>query len=282
MPDSSFSSNRTNSAQLPEVAELEEILAREAKRAIPAGKENAHFASFELAVRWLESLGISADFFSSDMPWQRLTEVGIGLPSEVARRTLVKASEQASVDFEKLMRDITDYLGEQHEPKTSDAIFVFGSKNPMRIERAVELWGQKLAPRIFITGGMPIYEKREVSEAEIYKKFAIEHSVPTEAIATHEAAISVADNVRGGLNEMDNLGLPHDSLILVTAWFAMRRSWAHMMKYVESDTRLYRVNAASTAGGDYDPELWWKNENGVKVVFNEFMKMRISEALNSS
>ena len=47
-------------------------------------------------------------------------------------------------------------------------------------------------------------------------------------------------------------------------------------------TQLYRAAAALTPGGDYEPTGWWKNPNGVKMVFNEFAKMRISEAPNTS
>jgi len=78
------------------------------------------------------------------------------------------------------------------------------------------------------------------------------------------------------------LGIPYNSIILVTVWFAMRRSWAHMMKYVPRDTKLYRVNSTLTPASNFRLDQWWKNEIGIKIIFNEFGKLKISEVLNSS
>ena len=81
---------------------------------------------------------------------------------------------------------------------------------------------------------------------------------------------------------MDELSIPYKSIILVTVWFAMRRSWAHMMKYVPQGTKLYRVSSALTPASNFTTNGWWKNEIGIKIIFNEFGKLKISEILNSS
>jgi hypothetical protein len=268
---------------LPEIKELEEIFRREAQRPIAVEKKSEHFANFNLVVRWLNELELPVDGFREGIRWQDsiVQFMDHDLSSRVAKKTLEKLRKGDS-ELETILSHVTAYLGEEDVPLSSDAIFVFGSKNLARIETAANLWKQELSPVIFISGGMPIYEQREKSEALIFKEWAIKHGIPESALAVHSTAISVADNVRGGLNEMDRLGLVHDSLILVTAWFAMRRSWAHMMKYVSLETKLYRVNAPVKMGGNYDPALWWKNENGIKIVFNEFAKMKMSEALNTS
>jgi hypothetical protein len=276
-----FQFHRKDSSSLPEIRELEIILDREAKRPITQGKERQHFANFDLVIHWLEILGLPTDGFKKDFNWQDLVLKNRDLPAQVVEKTLKEIAEE-NTELESVLKKITKYLGEEDIAQTSDVIFVFGSKSLGRIETAVKLWKRQLAPVIFITGGMPIYEKREQSEALIYKEWAMNHKVPESAIIIHPTAISVADNVRGGLNEMDEMGLAYRSLILVTAWFAMRRSWAHMMKYVPIGTKLYRTDSLVTIGGNYDPDSWWKNESGIKVVFNEFAKLRISEILNSS
>jgi len=274
-------SNRKNSAELPEVKELETILEREAKRPVAPGKENKHFASFELFIRWLQLIGLPTDIFNQNLTWQELVVLGARAQSEIVSRTL-RMIEEGNIELENLMQDITKYLGEEDIPQLSDVIFVFGSKSLSRIEAAVNLYKLGLAPKIFISGGMPIYEKREKSEALVFKEWAIEHGVPSENIIIHDTAISVPDNVRGGLNMMDELGLPYNSIILVTVWFAMRRSWAHMMKYVPQNTKLYRVNSVLTPSSNFRLNQWWKNEIGIKIIFNEFGKLKISEVLNSS
>jgi hypothetical protein len=274
-------SKRKDSTQLPETKELEAILDKEAKRPVASGKESKHFVSFDLPAKWLELLGLSTDAFRQNLKWQDLVIFGSEIQSQVVSKTL-EAVKSGNSELQDLMRKITNYLGEEDTPQLSDSIFVFGSKSLARIETAVSLYNQKLASRVFISGGAPIYERREKSEAQIFKDWALEHGVPENVIAIHDGAISVADNVRGGLNVMDSLQLPHNSLILVTAWFAMRRSWAHTMKYTEEGTKLYRVNAPVTTGGNFTQESWYKNEVGIKTIFNEFGKLRISEALNSS
>ncbi len=274
-------SNRKNSAELPAVKELETILKREAKRPVAIGKENKHFARFELFIRWLELIGLPVDIFYQNLTWQELVVLGAKAQSQIVSRTL-RMVQDGDRELDNLMQDITKYFGEEDTPQLSDVIFVFGSKSLSRIEVAVDLYKQGLAPKIFISGGMPIYEKREKSEALIFKEWAIEHDVPSESIVIHDTAISVPDNVRGGLNMMDQLGLPYNSIILVTVWFAMRRSWAHMMKYIPQDTKLYRVNSAVTPTGNFAQNGWWKNEVGIKTIFNEFGKLKISEVLNSS
>lgn len=277
-----FESKRTDPTELPEVLEIEAVLEREDTRPIPEGKEDAHYADFRLPVRWLETLGLPADAFTEDVPWREIVARNSGLPDRVVAETLRRV-EAGDPEIEEIAREVTRYLGEEDEPRESDEIFVYGSKSLKRMETAVGLYERGIAPRIFVTGGMPIYEKREEAEAQAYKRWAIvERGVPEKAIFTHDAAISVPDNVRGGLNELDRLGLPYGALTQVTAWFAQRRSWATMTKYLPEGASLYRVNAPVTPGGDYDPEGWWKGPNGLKVVFNEFAKMRISEMLNSS
>ncbi len=273
-------SKRTHSTQMPDAQEIEALLEREARRPVAAGKEDKHFATFDLVIRWLELLDLPAELFIRQGSWQKVV-VQADLIDAVAERTL-QPHLLEDPRLLALMSEITRYLGTEDTPHPSDEIFVFGGKNLNRIEKGVELYKQDLSPRIFVTGSMPIYAQNSESEAQRYKNWAVENGVPADAIFIHDTAISVADNVRGGLNMLDHLKLPYRSLILVTAWFAMRRSYAMMMKYVPTETVLYRVNAPVTAGGDYDPTLWWKNPNGIKTIFGEFAKLRVSELLNTS
>lgn len=273
-------SKRKSSAELPEVAELELILEREAKRPVPPERASAHFAEFDLVIRWLEILGLSSAAFREDISWRDFLRSNSTIPSLVAERTLAEARKD-NRELLSVLKAASDYLGEEDVPQAADAIFVFGSKSLSRIETAVSLWKRGLAPVIFVSGGAPVYEEREKPEAIVYKEWAVAHGVPETAIAIHPTAITVVDNVRGGLNEMDKLGIKHDTLVLVTTWFAMRRSWAVMRKHTSESTKLYRVSA-SASGTAYDRDAWWKSENGIKVVFNEFVKLRISELLNSS
>ncbi len=153
-------SNRKSSVEFPEIKELEIILEREAKRPVASEKEKDHFANFRLPLQWFELLGLPIDIFEKNFTWQELVVLSAEIQEQVVLRTL-KLVQEGNSEIEGLMRKITLYLGEEDKPQQSDIIFVFGSKSLMRIEMAVNLYKQKLAPVIFITGSMPIYEKRE-------------------------------------------------------------------------------------------------------------------------
>ncbi len=232
-------------------------------------------------VQWLESVGLDTSPFTNVISWEEAQFLCSDMQALVVEKTLL-AVRAKDVRVLGVLAAVTAYLGEVDEPQKSDAIFVFGSKSISRIETAVGLYSQGFSPRIVISGGAPIYEVREQSEAIIYADWATAHGVPRAALTLHDGAVSIADNVRGGLNTMDSEGVSHDSLILVIAWFALRRAWAHMQKYTEQGTVLYRVAAPVTVGGDFDPQCWYLSETGIKTIYNEFVKLKVSEALNSS
>jgi hypothetical protein len=280
---SSNISKRTGHDQLPHGQEILAILAREAKRPVAPGKENLHLAKFDLIIEWLKRLNLPVDFFTQE-PSERLEEAII-MPEDVqenlAKATLEKVQSSPG-EIVPLLKQITKYLGESDSPCPSDVIFVFGSPGIFRIETAVDLYKKGLAPKLFITGGRPFYKPEAESEAVKFRQFTIDNGVPSEAISIHDNAVSIADNVRGGLNRLDKLGIKHDSIILVTSWFVQRRCWAHMMKYAYESTKLYRVNARSNPAGGLTESDWYKNEKGIKTVAAEFFKLRVSEILNTS
>jgi hypothetical protein len=277
---------RKTFTELPELAELKIILKREAQRPIATGKENQHFASFVTVVDRLNALGINPKFFHKIYSQEQILtneafKEAQELKSLVVQKTL-DGQKGSNRQLITTLEEVTAYLGEEDKPEAADVIFVFGSKNIARIAKAVEFYKNGLGRLIFITGGSPVYTNQEKSEAVAFKEFAVAQGVPESAVQIHDGAISVADNVRGGLNKLDELGIAFQNMVLITAWFAQRRSWAHMMKYVPRETKLFRVNAAVTPTGDFTEEGWYKNERGIAVIFDEFLKMKISEGLNTS
>ena len=249
---------------------------RESKRDPAPGKGSSHYPSFETVQKWLDNIGVDSEVFKRSWKWQKILVEGNKIESRVVKKTLSKKNLSS-----ELFRQITDYLGQEDAPERSNLIFVFGSKSLLRIDKASELYKQGLAPKIFITGGHPHYEKGE-SEAETFKKYAIEKGIPKEDILIDPKSITIADNVRRSLNLFDKWKLYYSKMILVTSWFAMRRSWAFMMKYVPTECNLYRVSSDVSPDGDFTKDGWWKNENGIKVIFNEYVKMKIGAELNTN
>jgi uncharacterized SAM-binding protein YcdF (DUF218 family) len=268
---------RTDPTQLPGLDELSAILAQEAQRPVFPGKANLHYPHFELAISWLNLLGLDSRVFSADLPWQEVITDCTYLENKVISKTLDPVNQ---LRLATLFPSLTDYLGETDVPRSSSLIYVFGSQNLSRIQTAVNLWKENLAPLIFITGGHPHYQETP-SEAEIFKNYALSAGVPESSLIIEPQAITVADNVRRGLNLLDSQSIKFDSLITVTAWFSQRRSWSHLIKYIP-DIPIYRVNSPVKSDGDFAPNRWFANSNGIKVIYNEFVKMKTAVSLNTA
>lgn len=273
---------RTSYTQLPSTDELEQILKKEAQRPLLRGKEKTHFVEFESVINWLKILGLSPSFFEKDLDWKKIVVAGAKVEPEVMKRTLQVVKERKRRALE-VLKNVTNYLGREDKPEKSDLIFVFGSQNLGRIQKAVELLKENLTQVIFISGGQPHYQDQESkSEAAIFKKYAVECGVPEEKIIVEPNSITFADNVRRSLNLMDKLKISYSKMILITAWFSLKRAWSHMMKYIPLEAKLFRVSAPLSEGSPLAPNAWYKNEQGIRVIFNEFVKMRIGVSLNTN
>lgn len=240
------------------------------------GKEYAHYPQFSTVKHWLKFLEINSDVFTDIKTWQEIITHGSEIEDKVVQTTLALAGKQK---LAQIMQEVTSYLGKQDDPEQSDLIFVFGSKNMSRIQTAVDLWKAKLAPIIHITGNSPYYEHTQKPEAMLFKEYLVNQGVPESSILVENQAITIADNVRRSINLFETQSIRYRKMILVTAWFAMRRSWAFMMKYIPKDHLVFRVN--SEVNGNFTQDRWWKNPTGIKTVFNEFVKMRTGIALNT-
>ena len=273
---------RTSYTQLPSTNELEQILKKEAQRRLARGKENLHYVEFEKVISWLRAIGVSPDIFEKDLGWKKIIVTGAKIEPEVVKRTLQKFEEKNAQAL-KILGESAGYLGKEDRPKKSDLIFVFGSRNLGRIQKAIELWKENLAPLIFISGGRPHYQDQKAElEAMVFKNYALEQGVLEEKIFIEPNSITFADNVRRSLNMMDEKEIPCSRMILVTAWFSLRRAWSHMMKYVPLEAKVFRVSAPLSEGSSLAPTTWYKNEQGIKVIFNEFVKLRMGVSLNTN
>jgi hypothetical protein len=266
-------SKRTSYLQLPQIEELKKIMEQEAWRNPPKGKEDIHYPDFTVADKWLWKVKIGSDIFSNIKSWEEVITEGIRIEKEIVDKTLDKFDENTA-------REVSDCLGEEDELTKADLIFIFGSRSQSRIEKGVELYKQGWANKILITGGHPIYEKRR-PEAEVFGEWAREKGVPDSDLIIEPQAITIADNVRRSLNLMEGRGIKFKKMIIVAPWFGQRRCWAFMMKYIWPECKLIRINSTVNNDGDYAKNKWWKNENGIRVVFNEFVKMRTGVALNT-
>jgi len=276
---------RTSPAQLPTYEELQNILAAEAVRPIPKEKERVHFADFTAIIELLSAFNLPTRFFTERFEFADFENEALFTETVSMFNDLIDATLSAKGDVEKLnlFNELFDYLSEEDEPEHADIIFVFGSKQTFRIEKAVDLYKRGYAPKILVSGKAPFYEKDIVSmsEAEVFAAYAIEHGVPGDALIVEKNSITVPDNVKRSLNILEETHVPHRSIILVNSPFSQRRGWVHFSKMSSVGTKLLRANVDKVSD-TFSRDGWYKNETGVKVVIKEFFGLRVSELINTS
>ena len=265
--------------QVPDPRILKKIIKTEQKRPVSKEKENLHFVDFKLLKLWLEAINIPTDFLKQKN-WQVMLDLGRKLQSQVVRKTLALVLKK-DPEVISLLNKISRYLGEQDIKEKVDLIFVFGSKDLGRIRKAVSLWRKGLAEKILIAGRARFDEReRQQPEALVFKKEALKLGVPEEIIITEPDSITIADNVRSGLNLLDKKGIKYRKIMTIVYWYAQKRAWSHLIKYVPEGTRIVRVNS-DIQNKLLTQENWYKNEIGLNVVFSEYLKLKMGVMLNT-
>lgn len=274
---SGYVSKRTNASQIFDYEELTAILETEAKRPIVEEKRFLKLVNYSLVKEWLDAVGIKIDPFDDKNDVRQTIEKSNKAKETIGLLTLEKIISGES-KFLSLINQIANYLRSEDKLEKSDFIFVFGGKNLGRIQKGVGLWKEGWAPKIWISGGHPIYQEFE-PEALTFKKWAIDNGVPENCIYTEPNSITIADNARRSLNLMDEMNINFNKMTMIISWYAQKRAWMTMEKYVPVGTQLININALMEPDNQVSPKKWYESDYGINIIFNEFLKMRIHDCL---
>jgi uncharacterized SAM-binding protein YcdF (DUF218 family) len=123
---------------------------------------------------------------------------------------------------------IWDYHQVNHELKATDAIWVLCSHDLRVADRAVELFENKLAPRIIFSGGFGnftagVFEK---PEADLFAERALELGIPETAILRENQSSDCGENVICTQRLLRDLDLKVESVIAVQKPYMERRTFA--------------------------------------------------------
>jgi uncharacterized SAM-binding protein YcdF (DUF218 family) len=260
-------------------AELTKLLLLESQRPPAVGKLDMHYPQFNTVIELFRHYGIDTALFERQtLDIHAINDEAKPLVEAIAHKI---TTTTPSLIEKQLLNAAYDYLCEEDVPRASDLIIVFGSVSPLRAKKAADMYHQGLAKQILATGGSPIYAiNTPSSEAEMYKSVMIDNGIPARAILTEGKSLSIPDNIRSSLNMLDELRIRTFSIILVTSPFAQHRVYTTMQKYTPDSVKLYRINAIPDE--EYQRDKWYKEIDSVKVFLNEFVKMKISIAYNSS
>ncbi len=133
------------------------------------------------------------------------------------------------------LKTIQDYLAINDQPEKCEVIFIFGGiRQPKVWDRALQLYKEDYAPKIFITGGYgPMTKELNLllPEAETIKNYLIEKRVPQNDIIIETQAVNTLENVKFGIEALRKYGLQPKTIIAISKPFHMRRCLATFNKY---------------------------------------------------
>ena len=132
-----------------------------------------------------------------------------------------------------------------------------------------------------ISGHGPFYEEIQEgqTEAEKLKRFATEQCIPESDILIETNSITIPDNVKSSLNFLEENNILHKRIILINSPFSQRRGWIHFQKYSEN-IQFFRIN--SDVSNIFSRDEWYKSETGIRIIINEFIKIKSAELLNTA
>ena len=120
------------------------------------------------------------------------------------------------------------WTARQDARPTSDAIVVLGSAQyngvpssifEARLEHALDLYGDGVAPVIVTVGGKAAGD--EFSEAEAGREYLAKAGVPTDALLAVQEGVDTLESMRAVATEFDDRGW-HSAVLVTDPWHAMR------------------------------------------------------------
>ena len=258
---------RSSNAQLPSADELWEILAKESPRT------TVHY----------DYLKRHADVFMSFKELCLVSDAECGWIDAYEQMDLVELDARIVSCFDTLEARILGRSGSLYEsvydklvvstdPVKADAIFVFGSPNDVRIRKAVELYKNKFADRIVISGHGPFYATNTQSEAERMAEIAIREGVPDADLLREPEAITIPDNVKRSLDLFEKIGFQPVKLLIVASPFVLRRCVMDWYKFTPWNIEIIPV-ASDSMSHDLTREGWTSTSRGIRVILNEYAKL---------
>jgi len=158
-------------------------------------------------------------------------------------------------------------------PSRSDLIVVFAAEED-RVRHAAELYRKGFAPRILLTGGLPLrgveaFCGKRVTGAEFGAKVLADAGVPKNAVHVVSKGTSTyeeAEVMRGFMNEHG-----YRSVIAVSSPYHMRRVRTTLSHFLRDTPISAQYSPAAEAR--FRAEEWWRHERELIDVANEYLKL---------
>jgi uncharacterized SAM-binding protein YcdF (DUF218 family) len=167
---------------------------------------------------------------------------------------------------EALFRNLGYFLIDAQDPVRSDAVVVLaGGWRGERILKGGELIRDGYAPKVLVSGPFSLYG---VNEADLAISFAARNGFDRGLFEpVYAGAYSTRDEAEQFAPRLRARGIR--SILLVTANYHTRRAGAVFRRQLGNDVSV-RVVAAQDLF--FNPESWWRDREGQKIVFYEVSK----------
>lgn len=172
-----------------------------------------------------------------------------------------------------ILKGIGQYLINEDPEKHASYSFVLGGNSYDRGMEALDIFNRKLTENIVCTGGnIPtVLAAIDTSlyEAEITTTLLYKNGVPSEKLTALTNSTSTLEEAEEILNycKINNIDTAH----IITSKFHLHRVRnVFEDKFEEANTQLIYLGAPSSS---YNEEQWWKSEQGMIMVNNEYMKL---------
>ncbi|MDO8515160.1 MAG: hypothetical protein Q7S14_01545 [bacterium] len=246
------------------------------KRRVPQSKIDNHYGNFNSLKKLLVSFNIDTGYLDVETTHDIFQMESQKVLDNLTVNMLNNLGNNVAYD------KVFDYLSEEDSLEKSDWVFVFGSRNLDRPKKAAELINRGIAQMIYCSGSRPIEEMERKHEGRSFKKYILDNfKIPEENIIAdpHENSLTMTDNVRGFLNYLDEVGKLPKSVTIVITTHNLRRGWAIFNKYV-TGIKILRCSSGSRTGVERDN--WYKSELGIKLIYEEYEKIRIQQLTNTT
>ncbi len=283
---------RGSNKELPAVAEFHQIYQEEYKLSVHPDKIGRNYPRFESVIDWMKAIGVEDNIFareiksaSSDKEFFGEADRDLIWGEEIQEEVVKKTLENQEKIWGEL-EGVTEHLCWKDGFDQAEVALVYGGNksNPLRARIAAELYKAGRVKKLLFTGRGPVWKPEDQdkrTEARAYADMAINEGVNPADIILEEEAITVADNGGRSLKKLSELGIRPNRIAVVTSWFCMRRAVGMLWKYVANDMEILAVPAISNTG-NFGLDNWYKNPEGIRVIFNEFVKMRMAVDIDSA
>lgn len=176
----------------------------------------------------------------------------------------------------ELLLGLSGWLAATDVPGTTaprQALFVLAGGPIERGYYAARLYQAGVSRRIICTGELEpqeaVLDCRAAAEAALTRKAILHRGVPENSVAKLPVGTSTQEEVKAILAYCQQHHLTR--IGLVSSRFHTRR----IRLVAERSAWLMGIDLAiyGAPSIQYDPELWWKTENGLLFVFSEYVKL---------